>query len=72
MLVNYTLMTWAIGSGLEMHLPGYHIYSIKGPLVSHAFVFVDIRVFRYYILRGACQNERDCRETAKGGLTDFL
>ena len=34
--------------------------------------FVDIlRVFRYYILRGTCQNERDRRETAKGGLTDF-
>ena len=25
----------------------------------------------YYILRGACQNERNRRETAKGGLTDF-
>ncbi len=28
-------------------------------LVSHAFVFVYIREFWYYILRGQCLNERD-------------
>ena len=39
--------------------------------MSHTFVFVYVREFGYYILFGACRNERNHCETTKDNETYF-
>ena len=53
--------------GVRVRVMWVTIWHLKG----HTFVFVYMRVFGYYILFGACRNERNHCETTKDNETYF-